>query len=187
MSSRSPNEGPPPLPDRVLVGRIGRPHGVRGEVLVEVVSEVPGRLAPGSELWLETPGAAARKVTVATRRAHARGLLVRFAGCDDRDCAALLRGAVLEGDRRTVAPAPVGSYYYFELAGCMCRDLDRGELGLVSEVIEDGGGLLLEVHNGERLLLVPFVEEYIAAVDVAGRQIDLRLPEGLLETCTSAS
>jgi 16S rRNA processing protein RimM len=151
------------------------------------VSEVPGRLAPGSELWLEAPGAPARKVTVAARRAHNRGVLVRFSGCDDRDAATLLRGAVLEGDRQTVTPAPAGSYYYFELAGCMCRDLDRGELGRVSEVIEDGGGLLLEVHSGERLLLVPFVEEYVAAIDVAGRQIDLRLPEGLLETCTSAS
>lgn len=148
---------------------------------------MPGRLAPGSELWLEAPGAPARKVTVADRRTHPRGLLVRFAGCDDRDAAALLRGAVIECDRRAVKPAPAGSYYYFELAGCLCRDRAHGELGRVIEVIEDGGGLLLEVGAGDRTLLVPFVEEYVEAVDVAGRQIDLRLPEGLLETCTSAS
>jgi len=86
-----------------------------------------------------------------------------------------------------VTPAPAGSYYYFELAGCLCRDTNHGELGRVCEVIEDGGGLLLEVRAGERLLLVPFVEEYVAAVDVAGRRIDLQLPNGLLETCTSAS
>ena len=57
----------------------------------------------------------------------------------------------------------------------------------MTEVIEDGGGLLLEVRAGERLLLVPFVEEYIVAVDVAARKIDLELPNGLLETCASAS
>ena len=187
MSSRSPNEGPPPLPDRVLVGRIRRPHGVRGELLVDVLSDAPGRLAPGSELWLVTPDGASRTVTVAANRPHSRGALVLFDGLDDRAAVEALRGAVLEAERRTVTPAPPGSYYYFELAGCRCCDVRHGDLGEVSEVIEDGGGLLLEVRAGERLLLVPFVEEYIAAVDVADRRIELQLPEGLLETCTSAS
>ncbi|MFQ5350250.1 MAG: ribosome maturation factor RimM [Thermoanaerobaculia bacterium] len=187
MSSRSPNEGPPPLPDRVLIGRVRRPHGVRGELLVDVVSDVPGRLAPGRELWLETPAGAGRTVTVAANRPHPRGALVLFEGYDDRDAAEPLRGAALETERSTVTPAPAGSYYYFELAGCLCRDTHHGELGQVSEVIEDGGGLLLEVRAGERLLLVPFVQEYIAAVDVPGRRIELQLPDGLVETCTSAS
>ena len=187
MSSRSPNEVLPPLPDRVLVGRIRRPHGVRGELLVDVVSDVPGRLAPGRELWLVTSDGAGRKVTVAANRPHSRGALLLFEGYDDRDAAELLRGAVLETERHTVTPAPAGSYYYFELAGCRCRDTNHGDLGQVCEVIEDGGGLLLEVRAGERLLLVPFVEEYVAAVDLAERRIDLQLPNGLLETCTSAS
>ena len=187
MSLRSPNEVSPPLPDRVLVGRIRRPHGVRGELLVDVVSDVPGRLAPGRELWLETADGAGRPITVAANRPHSRGALLLFGGIDDRDAAELLRGAVLETERGTVTPAPAGSYYYFELTGCLCRDTTHGELGQVCEVIEDGGGLLLEVRAGERRLLVPFVEEYVAAVDVTGRRIDLQLPSGLLETCTSAS
>ncbi len=187
MSSRSPNDVSPPLPDRVLVGRIRRPHGVRGELLVEVVSEAPGRLAPGSELWLETADGAGRAVTVAANRPHPRGALLFFEGFADRDAVESLRGAVLETDRRSVTPAPAGAYYYFELAGCLCRDANHGELGEVCEVIEGGGGLLLELRAGERRILVPFVEEYVAAVDVAGRRIDLELPSGLLETCTSAS
>ena len=187
MSSRSPNEGPPPLTDRVLVGRIRRPHGVRGELLVDVVSEVPGRVSPGRELWLETPDGLGRSVTVAANRSHSRGTLVMFEGLDDRDAVEPLRGAVLETERGAVGPAPAGSYYYFELAGCVCRDTGHGELGEVTDVIEDGGGLLLEVVAGDRRLLVPFVEEYIATVDVGARRIDLNLPNGLLETCTSAS
>ena len=187
MSSRSPNEGPPPLPDRVLVGRIRRPHGVRGELLVDVVSDVPGRLAPGRELWLETVDGAGRVMKVAAHRAHPRGALLSFEGLEDRDAVESLRGATLEADRRTVAPAPEGSYYYFELTGCRCHDATAGELGEVTEVNVDGGGLLIEVRAGETELLVPFVEEYIKAVDVAARRIELELPEGLLETCTSAS
>jgi 16S rRNA processing protein RimM len=150
------------------------------------MSDAPGRLAPGSDLWLETADGTSREVTVVANRAHPRGALLSFEGCDDRDAAESLRGAVLEIERRTVMPAPAGSYYYFELAGCLCRDRNHGELGQVCEVIEDGGGLLLEVRAGERRLLVPFVEEYVAAVDVAERRIDLQLPSGLLETCASA-
>lgn len=187
MSSRSPNEGPSPLPDRVLVGRVRRPHGVRGEVLVDVVSEVPERLAPGSTLWLVTADGVGRTVTVAGNRPHARGALLLFEGCDDRQMVEGLRNAVLEADRSSVRPAPEGSYYYFELTGCSVRDRRYGELGRVVEVIEDGGGLLLEVHDGSRELLVPFVREYVAAVDLAGRRIDLDLPNGLVEACTSAS
>ena len=61
-------------------------------------------------------------VTVAANRAHPRGALVRFEGVGDREAAESLRGAMLETERRTVMPAPAGSYYYFELAGCRCRD-----------------------------------------------------------------
>ena len=152
-----------------------------------MVSEVPERLAPGSTLWAVAADGSARTVTVATNRPHAGGALLRFAGRDDRQAVEGLRGASLEAERRSVKPAPRGAYYYFELVGCACRDGRLGELGRVSEVLEDGGGLLLEVRDGERELLVPFVREYVAGVDVAGRRIDLDLPKGLLETCTSAS
>jgi 16S rRNA processing protein RimM len=152
-----------------------------------VWSENPGRLEPGRRLWVETADGASQTVTVAAHRPHPRGALLRLEGFADRDAVEPLRGATLEAERRTVAPAPAGSYYYFELAGCRCRDAGHGELGEVCEVIEDGGGLLLEVRAAGRRLLVPFVEEYVAAVDVAGRRIDLELPEGLLESCTSES
>jgi 16S rRNA processing protein RimM len=152
-----------------------------------VVSEVPGRLAPGCQLWLESPDGTSRTVTVAANRPHPRGRLLLLDGIDDREAAGRLRGAALETERQTVNAAPAGSYYYFELAGCRCSDSRHGDLGLVSEVIEDGGGLLLEVRVGEQRLLVPFVQEYVAAVDVSGRRIELQLPRGLMETCTSAS
>jgi 16S rRNA processing protein RimM len=152
-----------------------------------VVSDVPGRLAPGREAWLEPLDGRGRTVTVIAHRSHPHGALLRFDGITDREAAESLRGAVLEAEMSTVRPAPEGTYYYFELAGCRCHDMIQGELGEVCEVIEDGGGLLLEVRQGERRLLVPFVQEYIAAVDIAERRIDLQLPNGLLETCTSAS
>src|SRR4029079_1725413 len=83
----------PDLPERVLVGRVLRPHGLRGEVVVEGISEVPGRWERGSRLWLTDdqgaalPGRGPGTVEVAAARPHKTGLLVRFAGRDDRDAA----------------------------------------------------------------------------------------------------
>lgn len=176
------------LPDTVVVGRVVRAHGLRGEVRVEVLSDVAERFAPGSELLLLRPGhKTGERVRVATYRPLPDGALLRFEGCDDRVRAEAIRGAALEVAREQVPPAPTDSYYYFELVGCACHDAEAGDLGTVVDVIEDGGGHLLRVETEGRTLLIPFVAAYIEALDVTGRRIDLRLPPGLVETCASES
>ena len=170
----------------VLVGRIGRPHGVRGEVVVDPESDVPERFSPGAELEL-VAGTHRRTVQIETVRGHKARLLVRFAGIDDRDAAEALRGAGLEVSKDRTPPASADVYYYFELMDCSCRDRHQGDLGRVVDVIEDGGGLLLEIADGERRLLVPFVRSFLVAVDRDARAIELDLPVGLIETCASRS
>jgi 16S rRNA processing protein RimM len=174
----------------VTVGRVLRPHGVRGEVVVEALSDVPGRLERGSSLLLvrdaQAPGLPAASVTVASGRPHKSGVVVRFAGVEDRDQAEALRGAWLEVPRAAVPEAPPGTYYHYELLGCRCFDRDC-ELGRVVELAEDGGGLLLIVADGERRVPVPFVREFLREVDVEAGRIELELPPGLVEACASRS
>jgi 16S rRNA processing protein RimM len=196
------------LPATVLVGRVLRPHGVRGEMVVEVLSDVPGRLDPGSALLVADEegvplaGPAARRLparlTVASSRPHRGAALVRFAGFEGRDRAAELAGVWLAVERERVPPAPEGSFYRYELIGCRCFDGER-DLGRVVDVVEDGGGLLLIVEgereagseeDGEgrpRQVPVPFVASFLRKVDVAAGEIVLALPPGLVETCESTS
>jgi 16S rRNA processing protein RimM len=174
------------LPETVAVGRVLRPHGVRGEVAVEVLSDVPGRLAAGSRLLLVREGEPPRPVTVASERPQRAGALVRFQGVEDRDGAAELRGAWLEVDRARVPAPPAGSYYRYQLVGCRCA-VGGEDLGEVTEVVEDGGGLLLVVSDGSRQVPVPFVASFLRAVDVEAGRIELDLPPGLVETCASRS
>jgi len=190
----------------VLVGRVGRPHGIRGEVVVDVLSDVPGRLDPGSSL-LPADGegeplrSGARpgvppQLAVAASRPYQGGALVRFEGFGDRDEAAALTGLYLAVERSRVPPPPEGSFYRYELVGCRCRDGAR-ELGRVVDVVEDGGGLLLIVEAppagaagaGEetRRVPIPFVERFVREIDVAAGEIVLELPEGLVEACESTS
>ena len=187
MCSSSSKTDVSPLPETVLVGRILRAHGVRGEVLVEVLSDNPRRFAVGSELLAARAGRALGKVTIRAAHPHPAGLRIAFAEATDRTAAAALTGAELEADRASVPAAAPGAYYLFELVGCRCRDRLAGELGEVTDALEDGGGWLLEVTRGDRQLLVPFVESFVLAVDRQGRTIDLDLPEGLIEACTSRS
>jgi 16S rRNA processing protein RimM len=174
------------LPETVAVGRVLRPHGVRGEVVVEVLSDVPARFKKGSRLTGVREGGAKLLLTVAAARVHKTGAVVRFEGYEDRDRAGELRGLDLEVPRAEVPKARRGTYYQFELLGCLCRDHGE-ELGRVVEVVEDGGGVMLIVEGEGRRVPVPFVKELLKKVDVARGVIDLKLPEGLLEICASTS
>jgi 16S rRNA processing protein RimM len=188
MASRSStNSRRRPLPETVAVGEVRRPHGVRGEVAVEVLSDVPGRLAPGNEVLAVSADGRRRTLRVAGRRPHRGGVLVTFEGVADRDGAEALRGATLEVARSTVPAAPAGTYYHFELLGCRCADREAGELGEVVDLVEDGGGLILVVRGERGEVPVPFVRRFIRSIDVAAGVIELELPEGLVETCASRS
>jgi 16S rRNA processing protein RimM len=186
-AAREPRED---LPETVAVGRVLRPHGVRGEVVVEVLSDVPGRFQKGSRLLGVREGASPVVLpvilTVATSRAHKTGAVVRFEGFENPDQAAALRGLDLEVPRAEVPQAPRGTYYQYELLGCLCRN-EGEELGRVVEVLEDGGGTMLIVAGEGRRVPVPFVKEFLRRVDVAAGEIDLALPPGLLEACASES
>jgi len=176
------------LPESVTVGRVLRPHGVRGEVVVEVLSDVPDRFDPGSRMLGIREGRPPVPLQVAAGRVHKNGAVVRFAGCEDRDRAEELRDLWLEVPRSEVPAAEPGTYYQYELVGCLCR-VGGEELGRVVEVVEDGGGLLLIIEGGEggRRIPVPFVREFLREVDVAEARIELELPPGLVETCASRS
>lgn len=193
MSSRSSKTEERNLPERVTVGRVLRPHGLRGDVVVEVLSDVPERLAAGSRLGavadtaLAAAGKAAIELEVAASRAHNAGRLLRFAGRDDRDAVEELRGLWLTVERAAVPAPPAGTYYHYQLIGCRVRDAEAGELGEVVDLVEDGGGLLLLVSDGARQVPVPFVASFLAEVDVAGGRIELALPPGFLEACASKS
>lgn len=176
--------------DSVEVGRIHSAHGVRGEVSVEPYSDVAERFAPGAELTAVggrgAPGRS-RGVVVRAVRPHRGALLVRFDGVEDRDAAAQLAGATLEVPRAAVPDPPAETWYYFQLVGCRCHDRTQGDLGEVIDVVEDGGGLLLDVRDRERRLLIPFVRALVEEVDPEAKRIVLALPEGFVEACASKS
>lgn len=174
-------------PEHIVVGLIHKPHGIAGEVTVESLSDVPGRFAPGSRLEVAVPGVPRRVLEVRSVRTHHQRLLVAFAGVETRTAAEELRGGRLEVSAADVPPAPAGEYYAFQLVGCRCFDGSGAELGVVEDVLDDGGGQILSIRDDAGELLVPFVRAYLRTVDVGARRIEFQLPDGLVDTCRSES
>ena len=166
----------------VTVGRIGRPHGIRGEVTVEVRTDSPDvRFAPGSVLLTEP--ARVGPLTVAAARWHSGRLLLLVDGVHDRTGAEALRGAVLssEVDDDQVAEDPE-EFYDHQLRGLRALTPAGSEVGVVEDVIHLPSQDLLSVRReGGREVLVPFVAEIVPEVDVAAGTLVVDLPPGLLE------
>jgi 16S rRNA processing protein RimM len=176
-----------PLPDWVVIGRVIGVRGLRGELVVEVLSDVAGRFERGARCTLALPGGGRREAEIVATGAHPRGVIVRIEGVADRDAALALRGSTLEIPRPVEAARAAGTVFEYELVGCVCVDATAGELGVLEEVEENGGGLLLRIVNTRSVLLVPFVESFVERIDVGGRRVLLRLPEGLVDACGSRS
>lgn len=180
-------DSPRELPPTVVVAEVRRPHGLRGEVVLSLLSDVPQRFESGSELELVYPDGEREAVVITCSRRQKDSVVVAFAGSEDREAAEGFRGARLEVSRDSVPPSPEGSYYYYELLSCACHDEKHGPLGRVVEILEDGGGLILKIDDGERELMIPFVRAYLKGVDTEAGTIEFDLPEGLVETCASRS
>jgi 16S rRNA processing protein RimM len=166
-------------PERLVVGRIIKPHGTRGEMLVEVLSDFPDRFAPGSRLEAGDPEGRRTPLTVSATRNDRGRNLVSFAEVHDRDAAESLRGALLSIDRREATPLGEDTFYEWQLDGLEVVDEDGRRLGTFARVLEGGGGDLWVVDTGEEEVLVPAVEEFVRRVDLEQGRIVLHLIPGL--------
>lgn len=165
---------------QVTVGRIGRPHGIRGDVVVGVRTDEPElRFARGSRL--DTDPAEAGPLTVAVSKWHSGELLVRFEGVSDRDAAAELRGTWLTVDSATIAPpADPDEFRDADLVGLSVRTADGTRVGTVDDVLHSGQDVLVIKSPDGREFMVPFVKPLVPDVDVKSGFLVINPPEGLL-------
>jgi len=169
---------------QLVVGRITRPHGVYGELAVEVRTDDPElRLAAGAVL--ETEPAAAGPLTISGTRWHSGRLLVRFADVRDRTAAEALRGALLLVDSADLEDLPdPDSYRDHQLVGLTVVDPDGTAVGSVSDVLHHGQDLLVVAGSGERAgaeILIPFVGAIVTEVDLEAGVVRVDPPAGLLD------
>ena len=168
---------------QLVVGRIGRPHGIRGDLTVQVHTDDPdSRFAAGSVLATEP--AARGPLTVSESRWHSGRLLVRFAGYTDRTSAEDLRGTMLVMESSEVGPAEdPDEFHDYELIGLDVVTVAGEPVGVVADVLHQGQDLLVirPDRPGAEDVLVPFVAALVPEVDVKAGRLVIDPPPGLLD------
>ncbi len=163
---------------KVTVAHVGRPQGLKGEVSLDLRTDIPAeRLSPGSVL--ETIPANAGPLTVATSRTASGRWYVRFAMVEDRDGAEALRGIELiaEADDADEDDA----WYVHELVGLRVERPDGTVLGKVTDLLNMPAQDVLEIRQSDGIkALIPFVEEFVPEVDIEGGRVIVTPPYGLL-------
>lgn len=166
--------------ERVLVGTLGKPHGLRGELTVFLRTDEPERrFAPGASVEV---GPGGRPMTVVSGRSHSGTWLLVLDGVTDRTAAETLRGAevwarVPAGD----VPDAEGEFYDRQLVGLGVRDSSGATIGRVASMLHHPGQDLLVVDAAGTERLVPFVAALVPVVDVDAGFVQLAEIGGLLE------
>lgn len=165
--------------DRLEIGKIGAPHGLKGDVHLTLHFAESDALAAGSRAWLVNE-TGARELTLRWLKPHGRGWIAGFEGVTDRDAALALRGARLEVERAAMPPLADGEYYLVDLVGATAF----GPAGPVGEVIgvtthPSVASLELRLLDG-RIAEQPLAPPWVGRVDVTARRIELESLDGLV-------
>lgn len=173
--SGSPLPGEPAF---LAVGKLRRPHGVHGEMLMDVLTDFPERLQPGTRLYV---GPEHQPICLTNVRRHRQDMLVSFEGYSTPDSVGQLRNLILSVSAADRPALPEGEYYHHQLIGLNAVSEAGQALGKVVEILETGANDVLVVcaENG-RKTLVPLVDEFIRQVDLAGGEVRIHLIPGMI-------
>jgi 16S rRNA processing protein RimM len=171
-----------PLPGEpafLAVGKLRHPHGVHGEILMEVYTDFPERIKPNTVLYLEEPG---DQVILVKCRPHHKGLLLTLQGYTTPEEVGVLRNRILFVRRDDRPPLDEGEYYHHELLDKRVVSDDGRNLGVVTEIIETGASdvLVIRPQAGPEVL-IPVNDTFIQDIDLDAGEIIVHLIPGMIQ------
>jgi 16S rRNA processing protein RimM len=167
----SPTPGEPVF---LVAGRLRRPHGIAGEIVLEILSDFPERFKVGRQIFV---GEDHSLHTISEIRVVPEGLLVHLEGIATREQAFDLRNQLVYVRLRDLPPLPAGTYYHHQLIGLSVIDEAGQTIGLLTEILETGANDVYVVTSPEgKEILIPAVESVVQEVDLEARCIRVNLP-----------
>jgi 16S rRNA processing protein RimM len=169
-------------PETVVVGVVGRPHGLRGELLLRPYNTRGSALGRARTLILDRDGAR-RRFAVESQRPARDTVIVKLAGVDDRDAAAALTLSLVRLPRAELPPLGPGEFYVEDVTGCAVTGEDGAPLGVAIGTFWNGAHDVMTVvdepgPDGKPIeRMIPLVPDFVLAVDVPGRTIQVRWSE----------
>jgi 16S rRNA processing protein RimM len=172
----SPTAGGPAY---LAAGKVRRPHGVHGEMVVEIYTDFPERLQPGKTVYI---GAEHTCMTVASQRSHNEGLLLGFEGITTPEQASRYRNQVLSISASDAQELPDGVYFFHELLGLNVTDESDRALGTLTEIIKTGANDVYVVTDAAGVeLLLPAIPEVVLNVDLDEKTMKVHVLPGLMD------
>jgi 16S rRNA processing protein RimM len=165
-------------PRFVAVGQVVKPHGVRGEVAVEVLTDFPGRFALLETVYIGE--ADPRPVPVESFRLHKGRALLKFGGYDDRTAVESLRGEMVMVPVDEAMPLEPDEYYQQDLIGLEVWTTDDELLGEVVDILETGANDVFIVEGDRGEVLLPAIEQVVKWIDLEENRMLVELMEGLI-------
>jgi 16S rRNA processing protein RimM len=177
----NPGSGSPAVgePEYLVVGHLRRPHGVLGEIVMEVLTDFPERLKPCLEVFL---GDSHKRMVITNSRHHNEGLLIKFQDIETPEIAGLYRNQLVFVTTADRPILPNGQYYHHELIGFAVIDEDNKPVGKLMEIIQTGANDVYVVRqaNGKEVLL-PVIPSVIIAMETDAHIIRVRILPGLVD------
>lgn len=165
----------------LIVGRAGKPHGIHGDILVEIITDFPERLEEGVRFGLGDAAEPAQFYEVHRIRYHKGQWLLSVRGLRDRSAVEEWRGRYLFLPEQALEDLPDGFVYEHHLVGLECHGLDGSSLGRVTGLDEGAEQSRIVVRRGGRDFLVPFVPEIVREVNLEKGTVVIDAPAGLLD------
>ncbi len=166
----------PSEPAFLVIGRVLRPHGVRGELRVEIHTDYPERFAVYRRLYL---GPEHTFFQLEGHRFHQDKVLLKLAGVDDRNAAGALRGQWVQIAAADAVPLAEGEVYLYQILAMRVLTVDGEDLGEITDIIDTGANAVYVVRGLQGEILIPDIPDVVVQIDVAARQMTVRLIEGL--------
>lgn len=172
-----------PEPSYLVIGQVLRPHGVRGDLRVAILTDYPKRLQRNQHVYLASPASPNRvqQYLIEKVRFHHGVLLLKLANCEDRDAADELRGMLLQIPLEDAVPLSPGEFYPYQIVGLDVISDTGIALGRVVEVLETGANDVYVVVGSYGELLLPAIEDVILGFDLQDGQMTVHLIPGLME------
>ncbi len=168
----------PAFADMVTIGRIVRPQGRKGEVVVQSLSDRPDRFPSLRQAFVAGESGSARPVQVRGAWPHKGRFVLKLEGVDSIEDAERYRGLDLRIPEEDLSALPEGSYYHHQLRGLRVDDAGGREIGRVAEVMETGGeAVVLVVRGANGETLSPLADAFVRAVDLVGGRVVVLVPE----------
>lgn len=169
------------MSELVAIARVARPHGLRGDVVADLLTDFPERFEGLVDVVGVMPDGSHRGLKIESARQQKGRMLLRFEGVDSVELAEELRNSEICVAEAEAVDLEDDEFFDWELEGCRVVTADGEPLGEVTSVMRTGGTELLVVGGGERELLIPFAEAICTEVDLDARKITVDPPEGLLD------